>query len=507
VIRGLTLRAVVVSVALGGIVVGGFVALTVAVQTLRSAERADARTELVLATSSVLENSVLDLETGVRGYLLTDQPRFLQPYNSALANYPGVAQRLVRLTSDDRPQELRSKAIAAAVAAFVLDWAIPILRRGAANPVAIRRTVPIGAGKKRVDAIRAEFRALNRRAQELADARRVHLDRLGRLILGLGVGGVVLSAILIALSGLLMQRAVVLPVRRLAGALKRFGLGDLSTRVAVEGVAEVGELTLGFNAMADELEVQRKGVEEQNAELASLASRLRRSNAELEQFAAVASHDLREPLRKIQSFGGLLTRRFAAELPEEGVGYVERMCAAAVRMEILIDGVLDLSRATRAETSFERLSLDSVVRAVLGDLQILLVETGALIELGELPEIEADPLQMRQLFQNLIANALKFARPDVVPEVSVSAALAPGIVELTVSDNGIGFEEEHVERIFGPFQRLHGRAEYLGSGLGLALCRRIAERHGGSIVARATLGAGASFIVTLPVAQRLKEAA
>jgi signal transduction histidine kinase len=183
------------------------------------------------------------------------------------------------------------------------------------------------------------------------------------------------------------------------------------------------------------------------------------------------------------------------------------MCAAADRMETLIDGVLDLSRTTRSDAHFERVSLDLVASEVLDDLQIQIMEAGARIDVGPLPELEADPIQMRQLLQNLIANALKFRRSDVASEITLRGEVERGVVEVTVTDNGIGFEERHVERIFGPFQRLHGRTEYPGTGLGLSLCRRIAERHGGSIAAHSALGAGASFTVSLPVVQALREAA
>lgn len=485
-IRGLMLRAMLVGAVLGVVIVGGFVALTIALQTLRNADRSDDHTQLVLATSYVLQTSVLNLETGVRGYLLSGKREFLKPYTQALADYPIETERLVRLTSDDPPEQQNVIAIGSAIAEYVRDWAAPNVNAGASNPLAIRRSVALGDGKRRIDALRAKFRALNGHEQGLADARRQHVNRLGKLILALGILGMFLSAALVALSGLLLHRTVVVPVRRLAAAVNRFGHGELTTRVPAGGIAEVGDLTRGFNAMADELEQQ---------------------NAELEQFAAIASHDLREPLRKIQSFGGLLTRRFAADLPAEGTVYVERMCAAAARMETLIDGVLDLSRATRSDNRFERVSLDAVAHDVLEDLQVQIAETGARVDVGALPEIDADELQMRQLLQNLIANALKFSRPDVVPVVTVRGTLARGLFELSVTDNGIGFEQRYAERIFGPFQRLHGRTEYAGTGLGLALCRRIAERHGGAIVARATPGAGASFIVTIPVKQPLAEAA
>ena len=353
-----------------------------------------------------------------------------------------------------------------------------------------------------------EFDPLNRKARvDMTVTRRRHLEKLATLILWLGIAGVVLSAALITLVTVLMHRIVVVPLRRLLAAVTAVGLGQLSTRVPPEGVAEIGALKRGFNSMADTLEAQRGHADRYKASLESLAARLQRANAELDQFASVASHDLREPLRKIRSFGSLLSRRFAAELPEEAADYIERMSLAADRMETLIEGVLDLSRATRLEGRFELVSLNRVVGDVLDDLQVLMEERRARVEVGDLPELEADALQMRQLFQNLIGNALKFCRPGVVPVIAVRGRVDQGVVELTVTDNGIGFEEAHGERIFGPFQRLHGRSEYPGTGLGLALCRRIAERHGGTIVAQSTLGAGASFTVRIPATRPLAEAA
>jgi signal transduction histidine kinase len=506
VIRGLTLRALVAGGVLGAIVVGGFVALTIAVQSLRSAERSDVRTEHALTDSFALERSVLNLETGVRGYLLTGQGRFLRPYRLARGAYPGESQQLL-LALSAPAQRRRATALAVAITAYVRDWAVPVVKQKAAATVAIHQTATLSEGKKRVDAIRAQFQVLNVSAQSAADARRKHLDSLGMLILDLGVAGVVLSTALIVLVTVLMHRWVVMPVRRLAAAVKRVRAGELSTRVPTEGIAEIGDLKRGFNSMAARLESQHDAAERHNDELESLAVQLRLANTELEQFASVASHDLREPLRKIRSFGGLLTSRFSAELSDEGAGYVERMCAAADRMETLIDGVLDLSRATRSEASFEVVSLDEIARGVLDDLQVAIAESGAQIDVSALPALEADALQMRQLLQNLIANALKFRRPDGVPEIAVSGTLDHGVVELSFADNGIGFEPNHAERIFGPFQRLHGRSEYPGAGLGLALCRRIAERHGGSIVARSTLGAGATFVVRIPVARPSQAAA
>ena len=231
--------------------------------------------------------------------------------------------------------------------------------------------------------------------------------------------------------------------------------------------------------------------------------RLERSNQELESFAYVSSHDLQEPLRKIQTFGERLKATCSDALGPEGRDYVERMQKAASRMRGLIDDLLAFSRVSSKARPFTRVDLGAVAREVLGDLAPLIARTGARITLGELPVLEADPLQMRQLLHNLLANALKFRREGVPPLLSVRATLPPDPqhCEWEVEDNGIGFEEQHAERIFNVFQRLHGRDQYEGTGIGLAICRKIAERHGGGITARGTPGVGSIFHVSLPLKQ------
>jgi len=259
--------------------------------------------------------------------------------------------------------------------------------------------------------------------------------------------------------------------------------------------------------------VNSRDVTERNAAAATLVRRtaeLERSNGELEQFAYVASHDLQEPLRKIQAFGGRLRARCADSLGPQGLDYLERMEGAAERMQALIGDLLAFSRVTSKARPYAAVHLGDVARAVLADLQVRVETSGGRVELGELPTIEADPTQMRQLLQNLIGNALKFRRPGVAPVVTIAAAVPEGgargapaaggpLVELRVADNGIGFDEKYLDRIFTPFQRLHGRGEYEGTGMGLAICRKIAERHGGSITARSAVNEGTTFVVTLPV--------
>jgi two-component system, LuxR family, sensor kinase FixL len=237
------------------------------------------------------------------------------------------------------------------------------------------------------------------------------------------------------------------------------------------------------------------------------AEELARSNAELEQFAYVASHDLQEPLRKIRAFGERLEAKYMASLGEQGRDYLARMGSAAERMQMLIDDLLTFSRVTTKAQPFERVDLEQVAREVISDLEIRIEQSGGGVQLDALPTIEADPMQMRQLLQNLIGNSLKYRQEDTPPRVRISARISSDRhgthrwVELAVADNGIGFDEKYLDRVFGLFQRLHSRSHYEGTGMGLAICRKIAERHGGSVTARSRPGEGATFLVTLPFTQ------
>jgi PAS domain S-box-containing protein len=241
---------------------------------------------------------------------------------------------------------------------------------------------------------------------------------------------------------------------------------------------------------------------------------LRRSNEELEKFAYIASHDLQEPLRKIQAFGDRLSTRFKAGLGEQGQDYIARMLDSSGRMRRLIDDLLLFSRvATKLEPPGQ-IDLNPIAADVVDDLELRITQTGGRVEVGPLPAIPADPAQMRQLLQNLIGNALKFQRPGVPPVVTVTATpwdeLTPAAagatpppegegVRIRVADNGIGFEPQYADRIFELFQRLHGRNQYEGTGLGLAICKKIVERHGGAIAAESCPGEGSAFIIDLPL--------
>lgn len=249
----------------------------------------------------------------------------------------------------------------------------------------------------------------------------------------------------------------------------------------------------------------RKRAEEQ---LKIYNAKLKQSNRELQDFAYVASHDLQEPLRKVQAFSDRLKTKYADKLEGDGLDYLERMRSAANRMQLLIQDLLTFSRVSTKAQPFVPVDLETITREVLSDLEVKIEETGAIIEFLDLPVIDADPMQMRQLLQNLIGNALKFRQKDTTPFIGIHAIrVAPngnggsGYCQLFVKDNGIGFDEKYSDKIFAVFQRLHGRVEYEGSGVGLAICRKIAERHDGTITAQSAPGRGSTFIVTLPVKQ------
>ena len=245
-------------------------------------------------------------------------------------------------------------------------------------------------------------------------------------------------------------------------------------------------------------------------DVSKLNDELKRSNEELEQFAYVASHDLREPLRKITSFSDRLVSKYSDVLDEKGIDYLNRMRNASTRMDSLINDLLSLSRLTTANNPFIPVDLNRVVKTVLSDFETQINELGASIDVGDLAMIDADPVQMQMLMQNLIGNALKFHTPGQPPVIKVSGNLIDQKddvlnvdmcqqYEITVQDNGIGFDEDKSEKIFVIFQRLHSREQYEGTGIGLALCKKIVERHHGQITVKSKSGDGSCFKVTLPV--------
>lgn len=335
-------------------------------------------------------------------------------------------------------------------------------------------------------------------------------DRIRRLA-GIVVVVLLIAVLVALLLSAKLQRVVTQPILQLADTARQVSeTKDYSRRAPAAYRDEVGALVDSFNEMLGQIEKADGSLKAEIAERTAAEEKLRQftvrleaSNRELQDFAYVASHDLQEPLRKIQAFGDRLKSKFADTLGETGQDYLKRMGDAANRMQTLITDLLSFSRVTTQAKPFTPVDLNEVALGVLSDLEVRIEQTNGRVEIADLPTIDADALQMRQLFQNLIGNALKFRKPDAAPVICVTAAVrngsTPPRLELVVADNGIGFDQKYADKIFVIFQRLHGRGEYEGTGIGLAICKKIVERHGGLIQASSVAGQGATFAITLPV--------
>jgi signal transduction histidine kinase len=444
--------------------------------TLRENDVLVAQSQDVQHDLEAIMSTVKDAESGQRGYIITGDARYLAPYRDAVAAMPA---RLAALR-EHRPERFRAERLVrleTLIDAKFAELAQTIELRKV-NFDAARDVVMEDRGKATMDEIRALVGGIQREETALLAEREESSRHSFVFSLGSGIGVVVLSLGVTALAYILVRR-------------------ELAARQRAETAVRQAR---------DRLEER---VQERTFELLELNTALERSNRELEQFASVASHDLQEPLRKIQAFGDRLVQRFSNILGEQGREFVERMQHSAVRMRALIDDLLAYSRVASRGKPFEPVDLNQVAAEVVSDLEGRIDQTEGRVEVGPLPTIEGDPLQMRQLFQNLIGNALKFRNPDVAPLVLVRSESGEEngatTCKLSVKDNGIGFDGAYSERIFQLFQRLHGRSEFEGTGMGLAICRKIVERHGGHIMAQSQPGCGSEFVVTLPLRGQTSE--
>lgn len=357
--------------------------------------------------------------------------------------------------------------------------------------------------------------------------------RVRQIIVSTAIFTVICVAVGVAVT-LFLTKRIISPIRELNIAIQKISEGILEQHIKIKSRDEISDLAQAFNHMLGRLRTYRSQIEERTNQLIltnqkmaqEIAERKRvecvleqktkelaRSNSELEQFAYIVSHDLQEPLRKVMAFGDRLLDKCGETLSNDGKEYIKRMQSASQRMKTLITDLLVFSRVRTKAQPFTQVDLAKLIQEVLSDLEVKIEQTGGCVKVGDLPTIDADSLQMRQLFQNLIGNALKFHRKTESPVVDVQVCMLNNeeedsngnahnkLCQITVEDNGIGFDEKYADRIFGVFQRLHGRDEYEGTGIGLSICQKIVERHDGSIKAKSTPGKGAKFIVTLPVNQ------
>jgi signal transduction histidine kinase len=422
-----------------------------------------------------LTSALLNQETGLRGFLLTGQRGFLTPFEEGLAQQDRAVEELRRLgavvgtsAGDDLTRVLSGAR----------DW-----RRTAQRMVDEPRPVDptlVDSGRQQFDTVR--IRLENQRAA-LSAARDIGREALQRsaTLLSVMIGIIILLlVVLFVLLALGFQRRIAAPVLGLAGEIKA-ATDDIDHRIDIgEGPHELAELARDVEAMRQRIVDEVGQLRRAHELLDARTQELQRSNSDLEQFAYVASHDLQEPLRKVTSFCQLIQRRYQGQLDERGEQYIEFAVDGARRMQVLINDLLAFSRVGRRTGEFTDVDTTEALRGAIGNLEAAIEETGAEVTHSALPVVRGEISLLTAVFQNLLGNAIKF-RGDEPPRIRVEASLTAGEWTFSMTDNGIGIGPEYAERIFVIFQRLHTRDAYPGTGIGLAMTRKIVEYHDGRI--------------------------
>jgi signal transduction histidine kinase len=448
---------------------------------------------------SRLYSALLNQETGLRGYLLSAQRSYLQPYVAGIADQKTELHALQPLL-DGLPA---ARADLAVTARRIDNWRSSYAAPAIARVAAAGRPLPdgtIAAGKAEFDGARAPLAAFQR---SVADQRATALSHLATAASVLNITAIVIAIVLLlglVALGVGLRAAAIRPLARLAADARRVAGGDLEHEVDPSGPREVHTLAVDVDRMRERVLRELSAVRAANTALQARAHELERSNSELEQFAYVASHDLQEPLRKVASFCQLLQRRYIGQLDARADQYIEFAVDGAKRMQALIDDLLAFSRVGRFDQELVLVPCASALSEARVNLAVEIRDTEAVIESTELPSVQAEFSLLTSVFQNLLGNALKF-RSEQPPVIKVSATRQDDSFWLfAVSDNGIGIEPEYAERVFVIFQRLHNRSDYEGTGIGLAMTRKIIEHYGGHIWLDTTYQGGANFFFTLPVA-------
>jgi len=484
---------------IGGATAVGLVAVVTAV--LAVDRLSDKRSVLVdrldpAAVSALrLTTAVITQENAIRGFALGGDEEFLAPFRTGVATRRRATAELQRLVRDDDLGEVRERLaqVVAGVAAWREGFAEPAITQVRAEGPGSVTPAQAAAGDRLFSRLRAALDQLEERIlADRARARADVLDAADALSRALIVAAA-LAVMTVLAVGVLLRNLVNRPLSRLGDEVRAVALGAFDRPVVPSGPADLQQLGADVEGMRRALDDARTRLEEQ-------AQELQRSNAELEQFAYVASHDLQEPLRKVASFCQILERRYGDELDDRAKQYLAFAVDGAKRMQQLINDLLMFSRVGRVTREPEELELADIVRRALDALGAAIEESGARVEIDELPRVRGDAVLLGLVFQNLIGNAVKFRRDGVAPEVAISSRPRDdGFWEIAVSDNGIGVEDQYADRIFVIFQRLHAREAYAGTGIGLAMCRKVVEHHGGELwLETGGTGDGATFRFTLP---------
>jgi signal transduction histidine kinase len=454
-----------------------------------------------------LLNAMVNEETGVRGYALGQDDALLEPYDVYTLLESG-AQSTLRNYLRDEPDLMRLyDATLDAITAWHTDYAEPIIAAVRAGDTTAGERAASAEARASFDEIRA---ASARLTQALDDQRGEVADERERAFTYLWVAGGVGTALLL-LTGLALarglRRGVLAPIDGLVAQTRQVAHGDLDLEIAQEGPAEIQGLAADVDSMRESLASQIARLERARERIAERSAELARSNADLEQFAYVASHDLSEPLRKVTNFCQLLERQYADLLDDKARTYISFMVDGAKRMQILINDLLDFSRVGRTTDQFRPVDLELKLERALSNLELELQESGAVVDHDPLPTVPGDATLLTALLQNLVGNAVKYRDPARPPHVQISVEQTADECTITVDDNGIGIDPQYAERIFQIFQRLHLRDQYGGTGIGLALCRKIVEFHRGRLWLAEKDGPGARFQFTLPTTQPISETA
>ncbi|GAA3484678.1 sensor histidine kinase [Streptomyces yanii] len=485
-----------VLVVCGCLVVGGLVLSRISDRTTELVDRI----QPARSSAFQLQNALLDQETGVRGFALTGDKTFLEPYEAGKRDEQRRIARVRAVLGDEQPFSSDLDRIAEASARWRALNAEPLIAAVRQDGPAADSSTRILESKREFDVLRSLYgtqqkhldAARDRARAQLNDARTIRDRALIALVIGFALAVISLS--------MLFNRVVGRPLSVLAAGSGKVRAGAFRHRIEVHGPSDVRAVAAAVEDMRSRLVSELDEAQERESLLAQQTEELRRSNSELEQFAYVASHDLQEPLRKVASFCQLLEKRYGEELDARGKQYIDFAVDGAKRMQVLINDLLTFSRVGRVHDSWKSVDFDRSLDRAVANLALSIEETGtALVRESPLPQVTGDPTTLAMIWQNLIGNAVKFRRPEVPCVITVGCVREEDEWRFTVQDNGIGIAPEFAEKVFIIFQRLHSRDEYDGTGIGLALCRKIIEFHGGRIWLDPDYREGARIHFSLPV--------
>jgi signal transduction histidine kinase len=493
----------------GGLVLAALVGIVVTLLALHrltnAREQTVDRVDPARVAAQVYITGLLNQETGVRGYANAGSDDFLTPYTQGISDATRARARLDELAATGKVPHLAENVQATGVASttwhlLYAEPAVLIVDREGKDS----KNVPtLESGKALFDQVRAAYGKLQ---DDLVTERASARTRLRHAAAAAQWSVIFTAALLLAAAiaaAVMLRRTVATPLSALARDARRVARGEFDHPVAVIGPRDIQGLSTDVESMRRRILAELEIVNDARARLEEQTRDLQRSNAELEQFAYVASHDLQEPLRKVASFTGMLQHRYQGQLDERADQYIEFAVDGAKRMQVLINDLLAFSRVGRMGAEQALVDMDDAAADALKNLGAAIEESGAQVEVqADLPTVRGDRSLLGALLQNLIGNAIKFRTEGVTPVVAVKAVRGEKDYVFTVQDNGIGIAPRHADRIFVIFQRLHPKEDFSGTGIGLAMCRKIVEFHGGSIWLdgdESAEQAGATFHFTLPI--------